>query len=356
MMDLVHQQIQELKAYHTVPFSGSVKLDAMESPYGIPTHLLPELQSLLGRVDVNRYPDPSATELKSRLREVFDLPVEYALTLGNGSDELLQMIQLAVGGVGRTIVAPQPSFSMYEIIARYTRGNYIGVDLDEDFQLPAEQWLQTVREHDPACIFFAFPNNPTGNFFDPELIEQTAKESAALIVVDEAYFAYSGRSMLPVMARHDNMVVVRTLSKSGLAGLRLGYLVSHAPWGSQFEKLRMPYNVGVLHQACAAFALDHWDEISQGIDAVMNERKRLDAALRSINGLEVYATDTNFIMIRVTRKRADTVFEDLQAQGVLVRKLAGMHAMLADHLRISVGSPQENDALLTALRGTLAGD
>lgn len=356
MMDLVHQQIQELKAYQTVPFMGPVKLDAMESPYGIPAALRSELLAVLGGVDVNRYPDPNAAELKSRLRKVFDLPSEYTVTLGNGSDELLQMIQLAVGGVGRTIMAPQPSFSMYEIIARYTRGNYRGVDLDERFQIPAQQWLDTVQEHDPACIFFAYPNNPTGIFFDSQLIEQTARESAALIVVDEAYFAYSGRSMLSAMARHDNIVVVRTLSKSGLAGLRLGYLISHADWGSQFEKLRMPYNVGVLNQACAIFALDHWQAVCRGIERVMNERQRLDKALKSINGLDVYDTDTNFIMVRVTTKGANAVFEDLKTQGVLVRNLAGMHPMLADHLRISVGSPQENDILLAALTQILSSE
>ena len=350
---LVHQQIHDLRAYQTVPFSGPVKLDAMESPYGIPSALQSDWLDVMRHIDVNRYPDPNATELKSRLRQVFQIPDAYEITLGNGSDELLQMIQLTVGGYGRTIIAPQPSFSMYEIIARYTRARFIGVDLDRQFQLPAPQWFEAVANNAPSCLFFAYPNNPTGQFFDARLIEQTASMTDALVVADEAYFAYSGRSMLSAMDNHDNLAVVRTLSKSGLAGLRLGYLVSHPQWAAQFEKLRMPYNVGVLNQACATFALDRWDTIGQGIDLVMRERTRLAAALQALPGLKVYASDTNFIMVKVLTKSATEVFEQLIANGVLVRNLSGMHPLLADHLRISVGSPQENDAVLAALTSAL---
>ena len=250
-------------------------------------------------------------------------------------------------------MAPQPSFSMYEIIARYTRARFIGVDLDRQFQLPAPEWFEQVAKNSPSCLFFAYPNNPTGQFFDADLIEETASMTDALVVADEAYFAYSGRSMLAAMNNHDNLVVVRTLSKSGLAGLRLGYLVSHPQWAAQLEKLRMPYNVGVLNQACATFALDRWDTIGQGIELVMRERIRLAAALQALPGLQVYDSDTNFIMVKVQTKSATEVFEQLIANGVLVRNLSGMHPLLADHLRISVGSPQENDAVLAALTGAL---
>ena len=355
MTDLVHPQIRELRAYQTVPFTGSVKLDAMESPYGIPGPLNSKLQQLLGSIDVNRYPDAEAAELKQRLRDIFQISDNYLITLGNGSDELLQIIQLLVGGYGRTILAPQPSFSLYEIIARYTRAQYIGVDLDSGFELTESTWLETVERYQPACVFFAYPNNPTGNFFDPALIEKTAEMIDGVVISDEAYFAYSGRSLLPAMAKHENLAIVRTLSKSGLAGLRLGYMISHPVWAVEIEKLRMPYNVGVLNQACATFALEHWDEICSGIDRVLSERKRLSAALSSFKELLVYPSETNFITVQVKGTTAMQVFDGLKDRGILIRKLAGMHSMLENHLRISVGAPQENDALLSALTEVLSG-
>jgi len=298
MTNLIHPSINKLEAYQTVPFFGPVKLDAMESPYGIPSALQADFKAALSQVDVNRYPDPGAAELKDRLRSVFRVPARYAMTLGNGSDELLQLIQLAVGGYGRTIMAPQPSFAMYEIIAHYTRAEYIGVDLDGRFQLSESDWLKALEEHQPACVFFAYPNNPTGHFFDDQLIEQTASASNTLVVADEAYFAYSRRSMLAAMDRHENMVVVRTLSKSGLAGLRLGYMISHPAWGEQLEKLRMPYNVGALNQAAASFALEHWDEFCRATQVVIDERQRLSIALKALEGPKVYATETNLILVQ----------------------------------------------------------
>ncbi len=349
MTALIHQAIRGLSAYQTVPFSGPVKLDAMESPYGIDEGLKAAYLARLGTVDVNRYPDPDAAELKARLRERLQIPQAYQLTLGNGSDELLQLLQLAVGGYGRIVMAPQPSFSMYEIIARYTRAEFIGVDLNERFELSEDAWLEAIETHQPSCVFFAYPNNPTGNFFDPLLIEKTAQMMAGLVVADEAYHAYSGRSMLHAMERQSNIAVVRTLSKSGLAGLRIGYLVSHPVWAEQFEKLRMPYNIGTLNQVSAAFALEHWDGISAGISRVRRERDRLSEALKERGDLEVYSSATNFITVRILGKSAAQVFEDLKCEGILVRKLAGMHPLLANCLRISVGTPSENTQLVTAL-------
>ncbi len=355
MTNLIHRQILELSAYQTVPFSGPVKLDAMESPYGISSTLQSEWQAVLGQVDVNRYPDPGAVELKERLSQVFSIPTGYRLTLGNGSDELLQLIQLTVGGHGRTIMAPQPSFSMYEIIAQYTRAKFVGVDLNDSFQLSKDKWLDSVQTHTPSCVFFAYPNNPTGNFFDPELIEQTAQMIEGIVVADEAYFAYSGRSLLPLLEQHDNIVVVRTLSKSGLAGLRLGYMISHPRWAENFEKLRMPYNVGVLNQAGAVFALDHWGEVCRTIQFVLDERQRVREELECLTGLEIYDSETNFIVLKTLNKSADEVFDDMKQRGILIRKLNSMHPMLDNFLRISVGLPHENDAMINALRESLEG-
>ena len=346
---VLHPQIRSLRAYQVPAFSGPVKLDAMESPYGFSESLKEKWLAHLAGVDVNRYPDPTARELKRKLREVFRIPGGLELTLGNGSDEILQLLQMAVGGYGRSIMAPQPSFAMYEIIAQYTRGNFIGVDLDENFQLPEDVWLSAVERTQPACIFFAYPNNPTGNFFDEKLIENTARISEGLVVVDEAYHAYSGKSMMEFVQHFENLVVVRTLSKSGFAGLRVGYMMSHPVWAAEFEKIRFPYNIGVLAQASAVFALDHWDEISRSTNKILSQRTWMMSQLQKKNSLKVFPSETNFITVKVMHKSATRVFEALREDGILIKNLDGSHPMLADCLRLTVGTENENKVLLNAL-------
>ena len=353
---IVHPEIRALSAYQTEPFTGSIKLDAMESPYGFEGDLQEQLMKKLSSVDINRYPDARNSELTEHLRSVFEIPANYGLTLGNGSDELLQLIQLAVGGRGRSIATPLPTFSLYELVARYTGADFIGVDLNQRFELSESAWFDAIRKHSPACVFFAYPNNPTGNFFSSELIEATAREVKGLVVVDEAYHAYSGQSMLPAMARHENMAVVRTLSKSGLAGLRIGFMISHKQWAAQFEKLRMPYNIGVLNQACAVFALENWSYLRTGVQRVIQERSRVRARLEQLHGIQVCDTKTNFLIARITNQDAEAVFEALRTSGILVRKLQGMHSLLQGCLRISIGTPSENDAMIETLKQIMTGE
>lgn len=346
---LVHPQIRSLSPYRVVPFRGNVKLDAMESPYGFSESLKKKWLEHIAEAEVNRYPDPTATELKRRLREIFEVPDGLQLTLGNGSDELLQLLQMAVGGYGKTIMAPQPSFAMYEIIAQYTRGNFVGVNLDENFRLPRDSWLSAIERNRPACIFIAYPNNPTGNFFDEQLIEETVRVSDGLVVVDEAYHAYSGKSIMSMSEKYENLVIVRTLSKSGFAGLRVGYMMSHPSWSAEFEKIRFPYNIGVLAQESAVFALSNWEEIRLGTDAVIRFRNSMLAQLQRMRGIKVYPTYTNFITIRLTDESATTVFEALQQDGILIKNLHGYHSLLSNCLRLTVGSEDENRQLLAAL-------
>ena len=346
---LIHPQIRSLSAYRVVPFTGTVKLDAMESPYGFSESLKKKWLELIASVEVNRYPDPTAKVLNSKLRQVFEVPDSLQLTLGNGSDELLQLIQMAVGGYGKTIMAPQPSFAMYEIIAQYTRGNFVGIDLDENFQLSQDSWLSGVERNQPACIFIAYPNNPTGNFFDEKLIEDTVRVSDGLVVVDEAYHAYSGRSIMAMAEQYENLVIVRTLSKSGFAGLRVGYMMSQPSWSTEFEKIRFPYNISVLAQESAVFALNHWEEICQNTETVIRHRNSMISHLERMGGIEVFPTQTNFITIRVKDENATRIFEELQLDGILIKNLHGYHPLLSNCLRLTVGTDDENRQLLAAL-------
>ncbi len=348
----IHSEIRELEAYPVQPQAAKVKLDAMESPFAFEGEHLSKWYEQLADVAVNRYPDSEALALKQALRGVFSVPARFALVLGNGSDEILQMLQLAFGGYGRCIMAPAPSFVMYEIIARYTRAQFVGVDLSDDFSLPAERWLQQVRMRQPDCVFLAYPNNPTGNLFDPQLIEQTARLTPGLVVVDEAYHAYSGRSMMAALDRHDNLAVVRTLSKSGLAGLRVGCLIGHHELAHELEKIRMPYNVGALNQRAARIALEHFDEFNHG-PRLIAQRQKLLRQLDEELELTVYPTAANFVTVRCSNPGADEVFAALKQDGILVKNLHGSHRLLENCLRLTVGSEIQNAQLLSGLRQVL---
>ena len=352
-IDRVHNEIRTMSPYRVAPQSVRVKLDAMESPYGFDTDELSSWHEALSDVSVNRYPDPSGELLKHDIRRVFEIPDRYSITLGNGSDELLQIIQLAVAGHQRLVMAPQPTFVMYELMARYMRAKFIGVDLNENFELASGDWLSKVERHQPDCVFFAYPNNPTGNLFDTDVIEQTAQISTGLVVVDEAYHEYSNKSLIHAMADYDNLVVVRTLSKSGLAGLRIGYLVSHQKWAGEFEKLRMPYNVGVLNQAAARYALGRWDEFNRG-DRIIAERERVFAQLDLIEDVCAYRSATNFLTVRFGKQNASAVFESMKEQGVLVKNLHGSHRVVSNCLRITISCADENNEMLDALRRSLS--
>lgn len=346
---LVHDEIQVLRAYRVEDSTGMIKLDAMESPYGIPEALRSDWLERLRTIDVNRYPAPDASELKAKLREVFQIPAELEIMLGNGSDELIQLVQMAVAGAGRKVMSPQPSFSMYEIIARYTRGEFVSVSLDYNFKLSQKEWMDALKKYAPACVFFSHPNNPTGNLFSPSLIEETAASTDGLVVVDEAYQAYAEHTMMPLISKFENMLAMRTMSKSGLAGLRLGYMAGAPEWLSQLEKLRFPYNVNVLTQESVMFALEHWSEFNSSTELLCNERERVTQKLQEFDTLTVYPSQTNFLTIRLKKADANQVFQELKEMGILIKNLNGSHPVLNRCLRITIGTPEENNSVCEAL-------
>src|SRR3989344_5391818 len=237
--------------------SGLGKLDAMENPYSWPEDVRREWMEVLQDVALNRYPDPDARRLRERLRTTLDVPVGMELILGNGSDELIQTILMAVSHPNAVVLAPTPPFVMYEMIATFTGMKFVGVPLQPDFSLDMPAMLKAIETHKPAVIFLAYPNNPTGNLFSREDVARVIEASPGLAVLDEAYHAFAGHSFMDRLGKHDNLLVMRTLSKQGLAGLRLGILAGLAPWLAEFNKVRLPYNIGSLTQASAEFALTH---------------------------------------------------------------------------------------------------
>ena len=350
----VRPEIRALNAYHVPPAAGLVKLDAMENPYGWPEPMVADWLEHLRTVELNRYPDPGADALKAALARSLDLPEGCGLLLGNGSDELIQMIALALAAPGRTVLAPEPSFVMYRMIATFTGMDYAGVPLAGDaFALDRDAMLAAIETHQPAVIFLAYPNNPTGNLFDDAAIEAILDAAPGLVVIDEAYAPFAETSWLPRLAEHPNLVVMRTLSKLGLAGLRLGLLAGAPAWLGGFDKVRLPYNIGVLNQASAAFALEHQALFDEQTASIRHERTRLHDALATLPGITPFPSRANFILLRVPAGRAAALFATLRSAGVLVKSLDGSSPLLVDCLRVTVGRPEENDALLAALATAL---
>ena len=350
----VRPEIRSIAAYHVQPASGLIKLDAMENPYTWPGELRDAWVELLRGTDVNRYPDPAATALSERLTEAMAVPEGMRVLLGNGSDELIQMIAMSLSGPSRCVLSVDPGFVMYRMIATYCGMPYVGVPLRaDDFSLDLPALLQAMLEHQPAVVFLAYPNNPTGNLFDAAAIEEVIRAAPGLVVIDEAYAPFTDASFMDRLGHFDNLVVMRTVSKMGLAGLRLGLLAGPAAWLDQFDKVRLPYNINVLTQASAEFALGHKAVFDEQTRLIRAERGRVADALAAIDGVTVFPSQANFLLLRTPEGRATSWFEGLRERGVLIKNLHGAHPLLSDCLRPTVGTAQENDALLDALGETV---
>ncbi len=349
--DILRPEILALSAYHVPPSTGLIKLDAMENPYGLPRELAAEVGSLASAAALNRYPDAGAHELKAELRRFFGLPDGAALMLGNGSDELIQVVALACARPGATLLTVEPTFVMFRMIAVFAGMGYAGVPLGEGFALDEAALLAAIHEKRPAVIFLAYPNNPTGNLFDAGALARVVEAAPGLVVVDEAYHAFAGATTLDWLARFPNLLVMRTLSKLGLAGLRLGALMGAPAWIDQLEKVRLPYNVNVLTQAVTAALLRRSDVLLEQAGAIRREREELARRLAALPGVTAYPSQANFLLFRVAG--AADVFQRLKDQGVLIKNLSGSHPRLADCLRVTVGTPDENRAFLAALAASL---
>lgn len=355
---VIRPEILSLTAYHVPPAQGMVKLDAMENPYSLPAELRTEIAQLASGASINRYPDPNAGSVKAALREALSVPSSMNIMLGNGSDEIIQIVALACARPGAVLMSIEPAFVMFRMIATFTGMKYAGVPLNSDFSLDADAVLAAIALHKPAIIFIAYPNNPTGNLFDAEEISRIIDAAPGVVVVDEAYHAFAGVSFMDRMARHPNLLLMRTLSKSGLAGLRLGILIGRPDWLVHLEKLRLPYNVGIISQLIAERVLSQAQVLSQQAATIKTERAAMSQRLAKLEGIEVFPTDANFILFRVNKERRDgqasELFNGLKDRGILIKNLDGSHPLLKNCLRVTIGTPHENAQFLTVLQALMA--
>lgn len=350
MKNWIRPEIEALSAYHVPDSSGYIKLDAMENPYRWSEALTEKWLDLVKQSELNRYPDPAAQALKSRIYHSLNIPHTTELILGNGSDELIQMIMMAISSSDRTVISVEPSFVMYQMIATFVGMPYVAVPLKKDFSLDADEMLSAIKRHQPALIFIAYPNNPTGNLFDEQVIDRIISSTDALVVVDEAYYAFADKTYVDKLDRYDNLLVMRTVSKMGLAGLRLGYLAGAKNLIDEIDKVRLPYNINVLTQLSVEFALEHIDGLNAQTNQIKKDRESLVLEMKAIDGIEVYPTQANFILFRCQQKAANDVFASLKQQKVLIKNLSRASASLKDCLRVTVGLPEENEKFLLALK------
>jgi histidinol-phosphate aminotransferase len=347
----IRPQVQAMASYHVPDAAGFVKLDAMENPYGLPAAVQTELASALSAVALNRYPQPAYASLKHRLRDAFGVPEASQIMVGNGSDELISLvIQATAPGA---VVSAWPSFVMYDISARLAGSPFIGVDLKADtFALDRQAMLEAIDRHQPAVVFLAFPNNPTGNAFAEDDVLAVLHAAPGLVIIDEAYQPFAANTWMHRLPDHPNMLVMRTVSKLGLAGVRLGYMAADPALIEQIEKLRPPYNVNVLTDAAVQVVLRHKSVLDQQAAQLRADRQRLAQGLGALPGVQVFDSQANFVLARLPD--APRAFDALKSRGILVKDVSRAHRLLAHCLRFTVGTPAENQAVLAALRQFLS--
>jgi len=354
LMQRIRQDVQSMHAYAIQESAGMVKLDAMENPHGLPAELQKALGERLGALALNRYPDGRVNDLRHALAEYAGMPEGCDIMLGNGSDELISLLALACDVPGASVLAPLPGFVMYAMSAQLQGLDFHGVPLTAEFELDEAAMLAAIAEFKPSIVYLAYPNNPTGNLWDDEVIEKIVLAQGAqggLVVMDEAYQPFASKSYIERMARHAHVLLMRTLSKFGLAGVRLGYMIGPKALIAEIDKVRPPYNISVLDYECALFALEHREVFAAQAKDLRAQRALLQQELVALPGVTPFPSEANMILARVPD--AATTFDGLKARKVLVKNVSKMHPLLANCLRLTVGTAEENTLLLAALKESL---
>lgn len=351
---VVRQEVLQMSAYKVAEAHGLIKLDAMENPYSWPESIKQQWLDKIKDCPINRYPDPEAAGLTSIIRQSNGVPDQAELMLGNGSDEIIQILLMALKP-GASVMAPTPGFVMYQQIAVSLGLTYFAVPLNSsDFSLDGAAMIECIEQNQPEVIFLAYPNNPTGNLFDEQVIETIVKTSQGLVVIDEAYAPFAKATFMNRLTDFSNLLVMRTVSKLGLAGLRLGFMAGHADIIEQLNKIRLPYNINVLSQITAEFALQHKSVFDQQTDQICADRADLFHQLNALSGIQAFASAANFILFRTAENKADDIFEQLKQHKILIKNLSPQGGLLKDCLRVTIGKPEENRAFTQALTNILS--
>ncbi len=341
------ERIKSLKAYHVDTCSTEIKLHANENSHPLDSRLMKQLQARLVDLPLNRYPDPDCAGLKQILANRLNVKVDQ-LMIGNGSDELIQILIQIFCDPGDALAVPDPTFAMYNIIAKGMGVRPVPFPLDEHWDLKAEPFLESIRDQSVRIIFFSYPNNPTGNCFSAEELQKVIEVFDGIVVLDEAYYDFARTSFIDQLDNHNNLIILRSLSKIGLAGLRVGYGVAAPEIIREVDKIRLPYNSNMLSQVFSEMVLSEFSLVEEQIDKIIDERRHMQEALQDITGVTPFHSDANFILFR-TLCESRTIFDELAKRGILVRDLSA-HPRLKNCLRVTVGTSEENSQFLKELK------
>ena len=358
----IRPDVRAMHAYGVQPSTGMLKMDAMENPFRLPAHLQAALGQRLGALALNRYPGDRVLDLKAALAKYADMPEGYGIVLGNGSDELITLLALACAqpGTGQraTMLAPMPGFVMYPLSAQLQGLDFVGVPLTPDFELDEPAMLAAIARHQPAITYIAYPNNPTATLWDEGAVQRIIDAAGAqggIVVMDEAYQPFAARSWIENVRAapdaHRHVLILRTLSKFGLAGVRIGYMLGDAGLIAEIDKVRPPYNVSVLNAECALFAIEHADVFAAQALDIQAQRALIFEALAKLPGVAAYPSQGNMILVRVPD--AQKVFDGMKARRVLIKNVSKMHPLLDNCVRLTVGTADENAQMLAALEASL---
>jgi histidinol-phosphate aminotransferase len=349
--DLVEKGILKQSGYIAPEVTGAIKMDANENPISLQEPLKKKLMEEMGRIDLNRYPIAGAPELRNRFAQYYGVDKDMVM-LGNGSDELIQTLCLTLKGKINGVLVPVPAFSMYKIIAVNTGNKVVEVPLDKKFDLDRDAIIGQIKANFPALVFLSYPNSPTGNLFSRDKIEAIIKKTPGIVVIDEAYASFSGRTLLPLLKKYDNLIFLNTLSKLGLASMRLGFLIGNPDIVAQLDKVRLPYNVNSLSQIAANFFLDYQDEFSRQVEEIIKRREELYLGLKEIAGIKLYPSQSNFIFFSCAFD-SDRIYNKLVEEGIIVKNL-NIPPLMPNCMRVTVGNNKENEAFLRALKSVIS--
>jgi len=348
---LIKEEVLAQKAYAVENTACPVKLDANENPLAIPGSLREPFAARLASVSLNRYPEAGSPALAVRFAKAFGVGRDQVV-LGNGSDDLIQILCTAVARPGAEVMIPIPTFAMYRITAQNAGLKVAAVPLDGGFDLDLAAMRERIAVHPPALTFLAWPNNPTGNCFRRERIEAILREWPGIVVVDEAYFHFSGQTFLPLLGRHENLVILRSLSKVGFAAMRIGLLIGPPALIHELDKVRLPYNLNAMSQAAAGFYLDHEETFLKQAEEIRRWRGELFAAMKTIPGVDPRPTDANFIFFPCDFD-ADRVYTSLRERGVLIKNFNSPGTM-RNFMRVTAGTREENGRFIEVLKDIIA--
>ncbi len=344
-LDRVNKKVLEVSSYSVPKTDCSIRLDGNESPFETVPEILSKISDKIAAINLNRYPDPECSELIKIISERLNFPPNGIL-IGNGSDELIQMLIETVTGKSGIVMVPSPTFSMYRLTSLILDNKVIETELDENFELDTEDIIRKIEEYDPDLLFFASPNNPTGNAFSTDKIMRVVEATSAVVVVDEAYFDYYGETVIPLINKYKNLVVLRTLSKIGFAAIRLGILFGNEEIVGQVNKTRLPYNINTISQRIAEIVINNEELLKENYKKIVDERERIFKELDKIENIKVYPSDANFFLIKVPD--ADYCFNEMAEKDILIRNLS-KPGRLSGCIRVTIGTAEENNAFLDEL-------